>query len=93
VLRERSADPTVVAIANEQGEAIQPSAPSIRARRYPLSRSLWLYANQKRFYPVHRSDAWPAIERILQPRTIEESGLMPLAGDEQREAIRLLRGF
>lgn len=91
VLRERSAYPAVVAITGEQGEPILPGVATIQERRYPLSRPLWLYVEEQRSL---RPGQWTSsIGPLMRPRTIEESGLIPVGSVEQREASRLLRGF
>lgn len=90
VMRERSANPTVVAIAKEKGEPVQPGFATIQARSYPLSRPLWLYVEERRAY---RLGPRLSIERLMQASTLEESGLIPVGREEQREATRLLRGF
>lgn len=91
VLRERSALPTVVAIADDKGEPVGPGARSIQERRYPLSRPLWVYLEDVPLY--RRTALYRTIEQLRWARTLEESGLIPLGREEQREANELLRGY
>lgn len=91
VLRERSASPTIVAIADDKGEPIRPGVESIQQRRYPLSRPLWVYVEDVPLY--RRTAMYRTIEQLRHVRTLEDSGLIPLGRDEQHEAAQLLRGY
>jgi hypothetical protein len=91
VLKDRTARwPTVAAIVNAKGEAVEPSVASIQERKYELSRPIWAYVDVS---GLRRPETMAVLEEIFElrsPDAIADSGLVPLGRTQRKEAMLTL---
>lgn len=78
----------MLAVTNDQGQAIVPDADAIRSGRYPWARPLYLYVNKAPGKPLP-----PLVAAFLQQvlsaqgqRRVSEAGYLPLSESQIAQA-------
>jgi phosphate transport system substrate-binding protein len=90
VLGDRSALPTVVAITNATGEAVEPNVASIQDGRYELSRPIWVYINANGLRRLGPRTVIGELFESQPPRAIADHGLIPIGRTQRQDALRRL---
>jgi len=83
----------MLAVMNDQGQAIAPDADAIRSGRYPWARPLYLYVNKAPGKPLP-----PLVAAFLQQvlsvqgqRRVSEAGYLPLSDSQMAQARAALQ--
>jgi phosphate transport system substrate-binding protein len=85
---DRYAWPTVAAITNAKGEAVEPTIAAIQEGRYPLSRTIWLYVNTNEWRRIQMQEVVRGLLGSQPPKAVADHGFIPVERSEREERLR-----